>query len=53
MRDSHPSLFQIADTNHSESICCLDKDEVCESYFKSILSFVFEIFLSSNLLRRK
>ena len=33
-----------------ESICCLDKYEIHESYFKGILSFVFEIFLSSNLL---
>ena len=31
----------------------LDKYEIRQSYFKSILSFVFEIFLSSNLLVRK
>ena len=33
---------------HAESICCLDKDEITESYFRSILSLVSEIFLSSN-----
>ena len=38
---------------HAESICCLDKYEISESYFKGILSFVFEIFLSSDLLRKK
>ena len=38
---------------HLESICCLDKYEIRESYFKGILSFVFEIFLSSNLLVRR
>ena len=38
---------------HAESVCCLDKHEICESYFKSILLFVFEIFLSSNLLVRR
>ena len=39
---------------HGESICCLDKYEICESYFEGILSFVFEIFLSSDLsVRRK
>ena len=38
---------------HPESICCLDKYEIRESYFKGILSIVFEIFLSSNLLIRR
>ena len=28
--------------NHAESICCLDNYEICESYFKAILSFFFE-----------
>ena len=37
---------------HAESIRCLDKYEIRESYFKSILSFVFGIRLSSNLLVR-
>ena len=35
---------------HAESVCCLGKYEIHESYFKGIHSFVFEIFLSSNLL---
>ena len=26
-----------------ESICCFDKHEICESYFKAILSFEEEI----------
>ena len=26
---------------HTKSICCLYKYEICESYFKGILSFVF------------
>ena len=38
---------------HAESICCLDKYEIRESCFKSILSFVFEISLFSNLLVSK
>ena len=38
---------------HAESICCLEKHEIHESYFKGILSFVFEIFLSSNVLVRR
>ena len=38
---------------HAKSICCLDKYEIRESYFKGILSFVFGIILSSNLLARK
>ena len=38
---------------HAKIICCLDKDEIRESYFKGILSFVFEKILSSNLLARK
>ena len=28
--------------NHAESIWCLDNYEICESYFKAILSFFFE-----------
>ena len=35
---------------HAESICSLDKYEIRESYFKGILSFVFEILLCSKLL---
>ena len=35
---------------HAESIYCLGKYEIRESYFRGILSFVFEIFLPSNLL---
>ena len=35
---------------YAESICCLDKYEICESYLKGILSFVSEIFLSRKLL---
>ena len=38
---------------HAKIICCLDKDEIRESYFKGTLSFVFEKILSSNLLARK
>ena len=38
---------------HAESICCLDEYEICQSYFKGILSFVFDIFLSSNFLERR
>ena len=38
---------------HTESICCLDKHEIRESYFKGILSCDFEMFLYSNLLRRE
>ena len=38
---------------HEESICCMDKYEIREIYFKGILSFLFEIFLSSNLLVRR
>ena len=34
---------------HAESICCYDEYEIGESYFEGILSFVFKIFLSSNL----
>ena len=37
---------------HAESICCLDKEEILESYFEGILSFVFEIFLSNDMLVR-
>ena len=41
-------------TTHAEIIYCLDKYEISESYFKSILSFVFEIFLfGHSLVRRK
>ena len=38
---------------HAENICFLDKHEIRESYFKGILLFNFEIFLSSNLLLRR
>ena len=38
---------------HAENICCLNKYEIQENYFKGILSFVFEIFLSCNLLDRR
>ena len=38
---------------HAESICCSDKYEIRKSYCKGILSFVFEILLSSNLLVRR
>ena len=38
---------------HAENICFLDKYEIYESYFKGILSVVFEIFLSSDLLVRR
>ena len=38
---------------HVKSICCLDKNEIRESCFKGILSFVSEIFFSSNLLERR
>ena len=38
---------------HAERICCLNKYETQKSYFKGTLSFVFEIFLSSNLLLRR
>ena len=38
---------------HAESICCLDKYGICESFFKHILSFAFEVFLSSNLVVRR
>ena len=34
---------------HTESICCWVKEEIPESYFKVILPFVLEIFLSSNV----
>ena len=37
---------------HAESICCLDKEEIPESYFQSILTFFLEIFLFSNMLVR-
>ena len=41
-------------STRAETICCLDKYEIREKYFKGILSFVFEIFLSGNsLVRRK
>ena len=30
---------------HAESICCLVKEVIPESYFKGVLSFVWEIFL--------
>ena len=33
---------------HAESICCLNKEEILESYFDGIISFILEIFLSSN-----
>ena len=33
---------------HAESICCYDEYAIRESYFEGIISFVFEIFLSSN-----
>ena len=36
----------------AESICCLDKDEILESHFDGIVSFVLKIFLSSNILVR-
>ena len=35
---------------HAESIYCLGKYEIRGSYFRGILSFVFEMFLPSNLL---
>ena len=38
---------------HAESICRLDKYKTHESYFKGILSLVFEIILSSNFLVRR
>ena len=37
---------------HAESIYCLDEYEIHESYLKGILSYVYEICLSSNLLVR-
>ena len=37
---------------HAESICCLDKEEIPESYFQSTLTFFLEIFLFSNMLVR-
>ena len=32
-----------------KAFSCLDKYEICESFFRGIFSFVFEIFLSINL----
>ena len=32
---------------HVESICCLDKYEICESYFKGTLSFFYIYFFLS------
>ena len=29
---------------HLESVCCLNKHEICECYFKGKLLFVFNIF---------
>ena len=37
---------------YAESIYCLDEYEIHESYLKGILSYVYEICLSSNLLVR-
>ena len=37
----------------AESICYLDKYEIHKSFFKGLLSFIFEIVLSSNLLVRR
>ena len=39
-------------TTHAESICCLDEEEIPESYFEGILPFVLEVFLSSIMLIR-
>ena len=39
--------------SHAESIYWLDKYHICQSYFKDILSSVFEIFLSSDFLKSK
>ena len=39
--------------SHIGGTCSFDKYEIRKSYFKGILAFVFKIFLSSNLLRKK
>ena len=38
---------------HEESICCLVKYEIRESYFNGIVLIVLEIFLSRNLVERR
>ena len=38
---------------HLESVCCLNKHEICECYFKGKLLFVFNIFLLSLKVSRK
>ena len=35
---------------HAESICCLDKEKIPQSYAEGILSFSSVIFLSGNML---
>ena len=38
---------------HEESICCLVKYEIRESYFNGIVLIVLEIFSSRNLVERR